>query len=121
MPRAGAQTPTSMRASEDFPDAVGPITPSALPAVNVKLMSWETILGWPGGATAAFCTTSVRDGGLSGIGAASGGRCPSNLDKRCQLCRAPTKPRQLAMAISTGAKARAPRIEPAMMMPGVDI
>ena len=49
MPRAGVQTPTSMRASEDFPDAVGPITPSALPAASVKLTSWQTIFCWPGG------------------------------------------------------------------------
>ena len=36
------------------------------------------------------------------------------------LSRAAMKPRQLAMARSTGARARLPRIDPAMMMPEVD-
>src|SRR5579883_227783 len=102
-----------------FADAVGPITPSALPAVKVKLISCAAIFCTPGGATAALCTTSVRAGGLSAIGATTGGRCPSNLDRRCQPCRAAMKPRQLAMARSTGARARAPRIEPAMMIPEI--
>ena len=41
------------------------------------------------------------------------------LVRRCQLWRAATKPFQCAMARSTGASARALRIEPAMMMPAV--
>ena len=53
LPRTGVHTPTSMRASDDLPDAVGPITPSALPPVSEKLTSWQTIVGPPGTATAA--------------------------------------------------------------------
>src|SRR5580704_7704742 len=73
LPRAGVQTPTSRRASDDFPDAVGPITPSALPAVSEKFTSWHTSFCSPGGATAAFCTTSVFAGGCSAIGAPCAG------------------------------------------------
>jgi hypothetical protein len=120
LPRAGVQTPTSRRASDDFPDAVGPITPSALPAVSEKFTSWQTIFCSPGGATAAFCTTSVFAGACSAIGATCGGRCVKRCESRFQLCLAATKPRQLAMARSTGANARLPRIDPAMMMPEVD-
>ena len=120
LPRTGVHTPTSMRASDDLPDAVGPITPSALPPVSEKLTSWQTMVGPPGTATAAPCTTSVRAGGCNGIGAFCTGRCASKFASRAQLCRAATKPRQLAIARSTGASARPPRIEPAMMMPGVD-
>jgi hypothetical protein len=39
VPRNGDHTPTSMRASDDFPEAVGPMMPSALPPVRVKFTS----------------------------------------------------------------------------------
>jgi hypothetical protein len=120
VPRNGAHTPTSMRASDDLPEAVGPMMPSAFPPVSVKFTSWQTIFCSPGGVTAAFCTTTDFEGGCNGIGSLRGASWPSNRDSRCQLCRAPMKPRQLAIARSTGASARPPKIEPAMMMPGVD-
>ena len=110
-----------MRASDDFPDAVGPITPSALPAASEKFTSWHTIFCSPGGATAAFCTTSVFAGGCSGIGSLRARQVArAAATAAASFAARATKPRQLAMARSTGASARPPRIEPAMMMPGVD-
>jgi hypothetical protein len=71
----------------------------------------------PGGTTFAFSTTRLLCGGCSGIGSVSGGTVANNLRSRSQLCLAATQPLQWAMAMSTGARARALRIEPAMMIP----
>ena len=59
------------------------------------------------------------DGLFSRVCSPAAGICCSSLLRRCQLWRAATKPFQWAMARSTGASARALRIEPAMMMPAV--
>ena len=61
-------------------------------------------------------TIDRRDGA---IGAGRAGMAAKSLLRRRQLCRAPIKPFQCAIARSTGASARALRIEPAMMMPAV--
>jgi len=62
-----------MRASEDLPDAVGPITRAPFGRQReVDVLTGDFLLA--GGATAAFWTTSVRAGGLSAIGSVCGGR-----------------------------------------------
>jgi len=64
------------------------------------------------GPTAGLTGFAARSGGSSGI-------CSSSRLRRRQLCRAATKPFECPIARSTGASARALRIEPAMMMPAV--
>ena len=64
-------------------------------------------------------TDSRLDGFCSKVGAVCAGSDSSSRLRRCQLWRAATKPFQCAIARSTGASARALRIEPAMMMPAV--
>ena len=49
LPRTGRQTPTSTRASEDLPEALGPIMPSPLPALSAKATSCTTRRCAPGG------------------------------------------------------------------------
>ena len=51
LPWAAGQTPTMARASEDFPDALGPITPSPWPALSWKATPWTTSRLVPGGLT----------------------------------------------------------------------
>jgi hypothetical protein len=106
-----------MRANDDFPDALGPITPSALPRWSLSESSRTTVLCSPGGITLALSTTSVLCGASRGIGSLSAGILASNSRSRPQLCRAATQLRQCAIAMSTGASARALSMEPAMMMP----
>ena len=93
--------------------------PSPWPLASVKLTSCTTSFCSPGGAALAASTDRLAVGAGSGIGWYCAGRSASSFFSRCQLWRAATKPRQLAMARSTGASARAVRIDPAMMMPGV--
>ena len=69
-PRAGCQTPTSIRARLDLPDPLGPMMPSPLPALSTKLMLAATSRCVPGGATLAESTVSVWLGAGSDIGAA---------------------------------------------------
>ena len=64
-------------------------------------------------------TDSRFDGLCSRVCSVCAGSVSSSLLRRCQLCRAATKPFQCAIARSTGASARALRIEPAMMTPAV--
>ncbi len=120
-PRTGFHTFTSTRARQLFPDPLGPMTPRPLPACSDRLTSWIATFSLPGGTTATPSTARLLTGGRSAIGAICEGSMASRSVRRFQLCRAPTKPRQLAIARSTGASARALRIEPAMMMPGVAI
>jgi hypothetical protein len=53
------QTPTIARTRDDLPEALGPMIPTALPACNVKLMSWATTLCVPGEATASASTVTL--------------------------------------------------------------
>jgi hypothetical protein len=119
LPRIGDQTPTSTRASEDLPDALGPITPRPLPALSVKATSCTTKRCAPGGAALTPSTLSAALGRGSCSGASRGGNAAMSSISRFQLWRAATKPRQLAIASSTGARAREVRIEPAMITPAV--
>ena len=108
-----------MRARVDLPAAEGPITPSAEPAESWNVAPCSTGFCWPGGATQMPSTCSD----LTGLGSASGiarsGCADINADNRTALCRAPMKPRQLAIAISTGASARDTRIDAAIITPPV--
>jgi hypothetical protein len=65
-PRAGVQTPTSERASDDLPEALGPMTPKALPAIMEKETPLTTARFSPGGTMEAFSTVRVATGGRSG-------------------------------------------------------
>ncbi len=71
----------------------------------------------PGAAAETFSAVSVPTGVCSGINSRCEGKTASSRFSRAQACRADWKPFQLAIARSTGASARADRIEPAMMMP----
>ncbi len=73
----------------------------------------------PGGSTLMSSTLRARQGRGRACRSASAGMCVSAVVSRRQLCRACTKPFQLAMASSAGAKARETRIEEAIMMPAV--
>jgi hypothetical protein len=64
-------------------------------------------------------TTSAPVDGGNASGCSRLGRSLSNWSSRSPDWRAATKPFQFAIATSTGASARAVRIEPAMMMPPV--
>ena len=116
-PRTGCHRPTSSRASEDLPDALGPMMPSPLPARSTKLTSCTTSFCTPGGAAETFSTARFATGACSGIRSFCAGNTASSRFSRAQPWRAAWKPFQLAIARSTGASARADRIEPAMMMP----
>ena len=93
--------------------------PRPWPASSLKPTSWTTIFWTPGGEALTLSTVSRCVGACSAIGSVRAGMTDSSAFNRCQLCRAATKPLQLAMARSTGASARALRIDPAMMMPAV--
>lgn len=67
-PRAGCQTPTSPRTSDDLPDPLWPMTPTALPARGMKLRSLATIFCWPGGTMLEPSTISDWVGGGSWTG-----------------------------------------------------
>src|SRR5215467_13036266 len=76
-------------------------------------------LGAAGGAPLALSTVRRSRGAGSSIGACSGGSSVRSLFSRCQLCRHAATAFQCAIARSTGASARAAKIDPAMMMPAV--
>ena len=119
LPRTGCQTPTSARISDDLPEPLGPITPRPLPASSAKVTSC-TMRRWsPGGTMATPSTERRLVGACNWVGIVCAGICSSRRVRRCQLWRAATKAFQCAIASSTGASARAERIEPAMMMPAV--
>jgi hypothetical protein len=107
------------RTSDDLPEALDPTTPTALPAFSVKLTPCTTSFCAPGGATPNVSTVNACAGAGSSIRAAAAGIAANSWPSRCQLWRAATKPFQLAIARSIGAKARPARIEPAIMMPAV--
>ncbi len=117
-PRAGAQMPASARASEDLPEPLGPMTPSAIPALSVKPTSCSATAWLPGGATLSAVTRSDWRGAGSGTRDGSAGDTASAPASRRQLCRAATKVRQLAIACSIGASARDVMMVAAMITPG---
>src|SRR4029077_11515722 len=87
-------------------EPLGPMMPSPCPASSLKAISWTTTFWTPGGAPLMPSTERRWVGGCSGIGAARAGSATSSLFRRAQAERAAVKPRQLAMARSTGASAR---------------
>src|SRR5688572_5981305 len=102
----------------DLPDPLGPTTATASPALSAKLTSLTTGPEEPGGVTATFSTARLLLGASSVTDSSgTGGFSASSVARRPQACRAPMKPRQLAMAWSTGASARPARIDDAKMMP----
>src|SRR5262249_44501326 len=118
-PREGRHTPTSARASVDLPEALGPMIPSALPAFTANATPCTAGFSDPGGVTLIVSTISACDGAGNCNFETSGGNTRNNADNRDQLCRATTKPFQLTIHMSTGARARPVRIELAMMIPAV--
>jgi hypothetical protein len=119
VPRTGRQTPTNARASELFPDPLGPMTPRALPAINVKLTSYSAAAPLPGGTSVTAVSLRLRAGAGSAMRSSSTGTALKASDRRSQLWRAVTKDFQLAIASSIGASARADRIVAASMTPAV--
>src|SRR5580704_18436968 len=109
-PRAGFQAPTRARASEDFPEPLGPTTPSAAPAARVKLTSCRITAPLPGAARLKLVQRRSHAGGGSATGSTGAGDCASTSERLVQLCRAAMKVFQLAIASSTGASARIDRI-----------
>ncbi len=88
-PRAGFQMPTSARASDDLPDPLGPMTPSAVPAVEREARPRAARPPWlPGGATLSAVTRSDWRGAGSGTRACSAGVAGERVESR-----APALPR----------------------------
>ena len=120
MPRQVGQTPTSMRASDDLPEALGPMMPSPLPAVSSKA---HVLHGEPlpaGRARAGILDRQDGRGAPAASAAASGrgvGR-EQGLEPAPALAGAdealPVADRQLDRR-----QAREVRIELAIMMPPV--
>src|SRR5690242_16545690 len=61
-PLARGHTPTSARASDDLPEPLGPMMPSAVPAEMAKLASATAGEDAPGGETLAFSTERLVEG-----------------------------------------------------------
>ena len=59
LPLAGCQTPTNRRASEDLPEALGPITPSPSPVASSKPIIISTTRRSPGGTADTFSTRQL--------------------------------------------------------------
>src|SRR5690349_17392333 len=100
-PRYTGQRPTSARTSEDLPEALGPITPSALPAFRVKLTPWIISCDLPGGPLETASTASSLEGAGRASGETASGRRASVCRSLFQDCCAATNPFQLAIACST--------------------
>ena len=88
-----------------------------MPPFSEKLTSTTDGRFEAGGTTARFSTLSVVFGAGSGIGSSVSGNWASSRLRRRQAWRLATKPFQLATSISIGWRARAPRMEAAMMTP----
>src|SRR6185436_4621004 len=61
-PLAKGHAPTRARASDDLPEALGPMMPSAVPPDTAKLTSEITGERAPGGQTVAFSIEMSEDG-----------------------------------------------------------
>jgi hypothetical protein len=77
------------------------LTPSYRPRLRLAAVEretdvWQTMVGPPGTATAAPCTTSAPGGCTAS--AHSHRKMRQQIESRAQLCRAAIKPRQLAIA-----------------------
>src|SRR5262245_5942639 len=110
-PPAAGQTPTIARTRDDLPEPLGPAIASALPALSLKLAPRTTGLWAPGGVTLNPSIASTWAGAGSSSRAAGAGIAENRSSSRRQPWRAATKPFQLAIATSIGAKARPVRIE----------
>ena len=105
LPRRAARRRRAARASDDLPEALGPMMPRPWPAASAKLTSCTTSFCSPGGAALAASTDEARLRRAAAASARSAaGSSASSFVSRAQLWRAATKPRQLAMASSTGAE-----------------
>ena len=120
LPRTAGHTPTIARTSDDLPEALGPTMPSALPAFRANRMSCTTTRFCAGRRNADASSESACAGGGSSSRAGGGRQWRPAARRAAASPAAPTtKPFQLAMARSIGARARPARIELAMMMPAV--
>ncbi len=119
-PRAGCHTPTSARTSEVLPEPLGPTIPRASPAFTAKLTLPRTAALPSGGMTVTFSATRSYCGFGSSILAGSTPTRVSACASFRRLSRAVTNPRQLAIAVSIGANARAIMIDEAIMAPGIN-
>ena len=111
--------PSSALTSDDFPEALGPMMPSAWPASSVKLMPWTTVRFDPGGTTAILSADRFAAGFGNWRTSSVPGTSLNRPLSRCQPWRAATNPFQLAIAVSAGASALPLMMELAMMMPAV--
>ena len=75
---AGCQTPTRARASDDFPEPLGPIIAKPCPLLSSNEMSLTTSLSPPGGSTETFATDKTDFGCGSRMGSCSAGNNSSN-------------------------------------------
>ena len=106
------------RASDDLPEALGPITPSPSPALSEKLdVLHDEALPVPGGVALDALDRERALGAGSARGCPARRQCGEELARAVSSSGAPRRSRfQLAIASSTGASARAVRIELAMMI-----
>ena len=116
-PRTGCQTPTSTPRQRALSRAARSDDAKAVAGLQRKADVLHDDLLAAGRHDAGALDDQAAGGGCSAMGVECDGSSASRSVRRCQPCRAATKPRQFAIARSTGASARALRIEPAMMMP----
>ncbi|GJD59722.1 hypothetical protein IFDJLNFL_5653 [Methylobacterium dankookense] len=105
--------------SEDLPEPLAPMTPSPSPARSEKVASSTRACSSPGAVTVTASTRTLSQGGGRATLNRSLGNEARKALRRPQPCRAATSDFQCATASSTGARARATRIELAIMMPPV--
>src|SRR5947207_14170852 len=87
-PRDGFHTPTIARASEDLPEPVGPMTPSAVPAAKLKLTSCKTVAALSGKLKVTAVSLRLFLGGGMGGRFSSAGTALNMSANRRQLCLA---------------------------------
>jgi hypothetical protein len=119
LPFAGRQIPTSVRTSEVLPAPLGPMMPTASPALRAKRAPVTIGVVPPGAATVTCSTSRLRAGFGSAVAARRGAARVSASDSRVIPWRAATKARQLAIAVSIGASARPIMIEAATIAPAL--
>ena len=118
---AASRRRRAARASDDLPEALGPMMPRPLPALSEKVdILHDEALDAGRRSRSRPRPRRSRSAAAAAIGGFPRRAAPrAARSRRFQLWRAATKPRQLAIASSTGASAREVRIELAMMMPAV--
>ncbi len=107
------------RTRVDLPDALCPMMPMPSPAFAWKDASRTKGVRDAGGPSVRFSTESWRAGRGRSSTVAGAGMAWRTPARRVQLARAERNERHWLIASSTGASARALRIELAMMMPPV--